>query len=185
MLKNSYYSQDHNGPYEFYELGDFQLESGKILQNARLAYAMHGKINDAKDNVILFTIMFSGTSKNMEHYIGPGKALDPDKFCIILPNQLGAGLSTSPHNVDGPQSMSNFPEISIADDVRAQYKFLTEHLDIQELQLVTVSGALIRSESCSGCTNQAKLDLADLAAGIYFVRVKGKDRMVIKKVVKY
>jgi homoserine O-acetyltransferase len=137
MIDNQYYTQDQHGPYEFYSLGDFQLESGEILNNAQLAYAVHGKLNEAKDNAILFAIMFSGTSKNMERYIGPGKALDPDKYCIILPNQLGGGLSTSPHNIDGPQAMSGFPDISVGDDVIAQHQLLTEHFGIQELQLVT------------------------------------------------
>lgn len=137
MLENQYYTQDQHGPYKFYSLGDFQLESGEVLNNAQLAYAMYGTLNEAKDNAILFTIMFSGTSKNMEHYIGSGKALDPEKYCIILPNQLGGGLSTSPHNIDGAQSMAGFPNISIADDVVAQHKLLSEHLGIAELQLVT------------------------------------------------
>jgi len=137
MLKNDYYTEDQHGPYEFYELGDFQLESGEVLRKATLAYAMHGELNEAKDNVILFAIMFSGTSKNMEHYIGVGKALDPEKYCILLPNQLGGGLSTSPHNIDGSQSMADFPKISIADDVIAQHNLLTEHLGVKELQLVT------------------------------------------------
>jgi len=137
MLNNEYYTQDQHGPYEFYALGDFQLESGETLKNTQLAYAVHGKLNKAKDNVILFTIMFSGTSKNMEHYIGTGKALDPDKYCIILPNQLGGGLSTSPHNIDGSHAMAGFPYVSIGDDVVAQHKLLTEHFGIQELQLVT------------------------------------------------
>lgn len=137
MLKNKYYTQDQHGSYQFHALGDFKLESGEILNNAQLAYAVHGKLNEAKDNVILFTIMFSGTSHNMEHYIGQGKALDPEKYCIILPNQLGGGLSTSPHNIDGLQAMSGFPEVSIRDDVMAQHQLLTEHFGIQELQLVT------------------------------------------------
>ena len=137
MLNNEYYTQDQHGPYEFYALGDFQLESGETLKNTQLAYAVHGKLNKAKDNAILFTIMFSGTSKNMEHYIGTGKALDPDKYCIILPNQLGGGLSTSPHNIDGSHAMAGFPYVSIGDDVVAQHKLLTEHFGIQELQLVT------------------------------------------------
>ena len=137
MLNNQYYTQDQHGPYEFYSLGDFPLKSGEILHDAQLAYAMHGKLNAAKDNAILFTIMFSGTSKNMEHYIGAGKALDPEKYCVILPNQLGGGLSSSPHNTDGPQGMAGFPHISIADDVVAQHKLLTEHLGIQKLELVT------------------------------------------------
>jgi len=137
MINNDYYTQDQHGPYEFYSLGDFQLESGEILKNTQIAFAMHGTLNEAKDNAILFTIMFSGTSKNMEHYIGVGKALDPEKYCIILPNQLGGGLSTSPHNIDGPQKMSGFPDISIGDDVVAQHRLLTEHFGIKELQLVT------------------------------------------------
>jgi len=137
MIKNDYYTQDQHGPYEFYSLGDFGLESGETLQNAQLAYAMHGKLNAAKDNAILFTVMFSGTSKNMEHYIGTDKALNPDKYCIIIVNQLGGGLSTSPNNISGAQSMSGFPSISIADDVIAQHQLLTEHLGITQLQLVT------------------------------------------------
>lgn len=137
MLLNEYYTQDQHGPYEIFELGDFQLESGEILQQAKLAYSVHGELSEAKDNAILFTIMFSGTSKNMEHYIGPGKALDSSKYCIILPNQIGAGLSTSPHNIDGPQSMANFPDITIGDDVVAQRRLITEQFGIEELQLVT------------------------------------------------
>ncbi|MEM7401053.1 MAG: alpha/beta fold hydrolase [Pseudomonadota bacterium] len=137
MLTNEYYTHDQHGPYEFYSLGDFKLESGETLQNAHLAYATHGELNPAKDNVILFTIMFSGTSKNMEHYIGPDKALDPNKYCIILPNQLGGGLSTSPNNIEACVSQADFPSISIADDVIAQHQLLTEHLGITKLQLVT------------------------------------------------
>ena len=137
MLENQYYTQDQQGPYEFYSLGDFQLESGEKLKNAQLTYAIYGKLNAAKNNAILFTIMFSGTSKNMAHYIGPDKALNPEKYCIILPNQLGGGLSTSPNNIDGDQSSSGFPEISIADDVIAQHQLLTEYFGITELQLVT------------------------------------------------
>ncbi len=137
MLNNEYYSVDNHGPYDYFELGDFTLESGEVLKNGRLAYAKYGELNADCSNAILFTIMFSGTSKNMAHYIGPGKALDPDKYCIILPNQLGNGLSTSPHNIDGEQSMENFPSLSIGDDVIAQHRLLTEKFDIKELQLVT------------------------------------------------
>ena len=137
MLTNEYYTQDQHGPYKYFELGDFKLESGEILEQAKLAYAVHGKLNEAKDNAILFTIMFSGTSKNMEHYIGPDKALDPNKYCIILPNQIGGGLSSSPHNIDGPQSMASFPDITIGDDVVAQHRMITELFGVKELQLVT------------------------------------------------
>ena len=137
MLNNEYYTQQNHGPYEFFELGDFDLQSGQVLKNASLAYAIHGELNEDRSNAILFTIMFSGTSKNMEHYIGPGKALDPNKYCIILANQLGNGLSTSPHNINGDQAMERFPHLSIGDDVVAQHRLITEKFNISELQLVT------------------------------------------------
>ena len=137
MLNNEYYMANNHGPYEYFDLGDFTLESGQTLDSAKLAYAIYGELNADRSNAILFTIMFSGTSKNMAHYIGPGKALDPEKYCIILPNQLGNGLSTSPHNIDGDQAMENFPAISIGDDVIAQHRLLTEKFNINELQLVT------------------------------------------------
>ena len=86
MNTSDYYSQTRHGPYDLYHLGDFELQSGATLRDAQLAYSVHGELNEARDNAILFTIMFSGTSKNMEHYIGPGLALDPAKYCIILPN---------------------------------------------------------------------------------------------------
>lgn len=137
MIKNDFYSQENHGPYQMFELGDFTLTSGQILRNAQLAYSVYGELNEDASNAILFTIMFSGTSKNMAHYIGPGKALDPTKYCIILPNQLGNGISTSPHNASDEQAMQNFPTLSIADDVIAQHQLITEKFSIQSLALVT------------------------------------------------
>lgn len=137
MLFNEYYTAENHGPYEIYDLGDFTLTSGQILRDAQLAYSIYGELNENRSNAILFTIMFSGTSKNMAHYIGEGKALDPQKYCIILPNQLANGLSTSPHNIDGEQAMENFPQLSIADDVIAQHQLLTQKFKLTQLQLVT------------------------------------------------
>ncbi|MGZ8200584.1 MAG: alpha/beta fold hydrolase [Methylosarcina sp.] len=137
MLENEFYTQERHGPFEYFELGDFLLESGEVLADAKIAYALHGKLNEAKNNAILMTIMFSGTSKNMEHYIGKDLALDPTKYCIILPNQLGNGLSTSSQNAHESQARSKFPRLSIGDDVEAQHRLLTERFGIKELQLVT------------------------------------------------
>lgn len=137
MLFNEYYTAENHGPYEMFALGDFKLTSGQTLNNAQLAYSVYGELNEERSNAILFTIMFSGTSKNMAHYIGAGKALDPEKYCIILPNQLGNGISSSPHNTDGEQAMEKFPQLSIADDVIAQHQLLTEKFNLTQLQLVT------------------------------------------------
>lgn len=137
MFTNEFYTQKHHGDYDIFELGDFSLESGGTLKSAKLAFAVHGNLNADKDNAILFTIMFSGSSKHMAHYIGPGLALDPEKYCIILPNQLGGGLSTSPHNAESSQAMAGFPRLTIGDDVNAQHRLLSEHFGIRSLRMVT------------------------------------------------
>jgi homoserine O-acetyltransferase len=138
MTAHAYYNQDIHGPYENYALGDFPLEDGAALPDCQLAYASFGTLSPARDNAILVTTWFSGTSKIMEQaYIGPGRALDPEKYFIVVANQLGSGLSTSPHNAKPPANGARFPKIRIADDVRAQHRLLTEKFGIEKLALVT------------------------------------------------
>lgn len=137
MILNDYYSQKNHGPYEIYDIGDFELEEGGKIPACKLAYVTFGTLNEAKDNAILILTWYSGTSKIMETYTGKGRALDPDKYFIIIINQIGSGLSTSPHNSDAPFDMANFPKVRISDDVRAQHKLLTEKFGITQLALVT------------------------------------------------
>src|SRR3984893_11101749 len=90
------------------------------------------------------TTWYSGTNKIMEQvYIGKGRALDPDKYFIIVVNQIGNGLSTSPHNTPAPGGMGNFPHVRIGDDVRAQHKLVTEKFGLKTLALV-VAGEMAR-----------------------------------------
>ena len=131
-MENEYYSQENHGPYSLFELGDFQLECGRTLANCQLAYSCFGELNSEKTNAIVFTVMFSGTNKAMEKYIGKGLALDPEKYFIVVPNQLGSGLSTSPHNAPPPDAGPDFPQISIGDDVRAQHRLLTEKFGVKK-----------------------------------------------------
>ena len=142
MIENPYYSQEGHGPYELYDIGDLELEEGGTLPNCKLAVATHGKLNAAKDNAILVPTWFSGTSKIIEQaYIGKGRALDPDKYFIVVVNQIGNGLSTSPHNTPAPDGMANFPKVRIGDDVRAQHRLLTERFGLTRLALV-VGGSM-------------------------------------------
>ena len=137
VAEHAFYNQALHGPYEIYHLGDWTLESGEVLPDCHLAYAAFGTLSSARDNAILVTTWFSGTSKIMEQaYIGPGRALDPEKYFIVVVNQLGNGLSTSPHNAAPPAHAERFPHVRISDDVRAQHQLLTQHLGIDVLQLV-------------------------------------------------
>ena len=56
-------------------------------------------------------------------------------------NQIGNGLSTSPHNAPDPISMSAFPNVRIGDDVRAQRQLLQDRFGIDQLALV-VGGSM-------------------------------------------
>jgi homoserine O-acetyltransferase len=138
MTASSYYGQEGHGPYELMDIGTLELEEGGSISNCQLAVAIHGTLNAEKDNAILVTTWYSGTSKIMEDvYIGSGRALDPEKYFIVVVNQIGGGLSTSPHNSDG----ASFPKVRIGDDVRAQHKLLTETFGITSLALV-VGGSM-------------------------------------------
>ena len=142
MIENSHYWAATQGKFELFDLGDLVLEAGETLRGARLAYRTLGTLNADKSNAILVTTWFSGTAKVMEDvYVGSDHALDPGKYYIIIADQLGDGVSTSPQNNPGPQRMGKFPKLSIGDDVAAQHRLVTEHFGIDRLALV-VGGSM-------------------------------------------
>jgi len=69
-------------------------------------------------------------------YVGKEHALNPDRYFIIIVNQIGNGLSSSPHNTPFPGGMANFPHVRIGDDVRAQHRLVTEKFGLKSLALV-------------------------------------------------
>ena len=117
-------------------LGDLELQSGTKLHNAKLAYKTHGRLNADKTNAILYPTQFAAQHGDIEWLIGPGKALDPERHFIIVPDQFGNGLSSSPSNTPPPQDRMRFPIIAIQDDVRAQYRLVTEGFGIPRVALV-------------------------------------------------
>jgi homoserine O-acetyltransferase/O-succinyltransferase len=132
MAGDDYYSQELHGPYQLFDIGDFELEDGDKIRNCKLAYATFGRLSPQRDNAIL--ILTSGTSKMMEQiYIGSGRAIDPDKYFIIIANQIGNDLSSSPYNTPAPFHGIKFPRVRISDDVTAQRKLITEEFGLERL----------------------------------------------------
>jgi len=124
------------------------LEHGDRLSGVNVAYETYGKINNEKSNAILVCHALSGDAhaggwhKEDEKpgwwdiIIGPGKALDTDKFFVICSNVLGGCKGTT-----GPSSINSktgkpygldFPFITVKDMVNVQ-KMLLDHLDIDKL----------------------------------------------------
>ena len=132
---------------------DLKLSSGKTLSNVELAYETYGELNSAKSNAILVCHALTGDAhaagkytgnKNekpgwWEMVIGPGKALDTDKYFVICSNVLGGCKgSTGPASINpktGKKYALDFPIITIEDMVHAQKK-LIEHLGIDKLYAV-------------------------------------------------
>ncbi len=137
VVDSPYYSSEVHGPYQLADIGDLVLEEGATLRGCQLAYQTLGELNAAKDNAVLVTSWYSGNHSVMrDTYVGPGRALDPADWYIVLVNQIGSGLGTSPHNTAGPYGRARFPRVRIGDDVVAQERLLREHLGVEQLALV-------------------------------------------------
>ncbi len=122
-------------PCEHFELGDFELESGETLRGARLAFATRGELSPSRDNVVLFPTYFTGRHADNLKLVGPGRALDPERYFVVVPNLFGNGVSSSPSN-HAEQPGAEFPKISMLDNVLAQQRLLTEIFEVEKVALV-------------------------------------------------
>ena len=124
------------GEYDIFELGDVVLQCGLTLRNARLAYKTYGRLNAQRDNTIVFPTFFSANHVANEPMIGPGMALDPERYFIIVPNLLGNGLSSSPSNTPQPYNAARFPTVTYHDNVTFQHRLVSETFGIERIALV-------------------------------------------------
>jgi len=124
--------------HQRFEEGDLKLESGEVIKEFAISFVTHGKLNEKKSNAILMTSSIAGNHHRIDFLIGPGKALDPDKYFIIATDAIGNGLSTSPGN-SKTQHGTKFPHFTIRDMVESQYRLVKEHFGITHL--LAVSGA--------------------------------------------
>ena len=110
-------------------LGGLQLESGDTIRDFHQSYVTHGALDAARSNAILVCASLTGTHRRLDFLIGPGLALDPQRWFVIATDAIGNGLSTSPSN-SAAQPRMRFPRFTIRDMVAAQHRLLTEHLGI-------------------------------------------------------
>jgi len=118
------------------ELGNFKLQSGQEIINCKLGYRVFGALNKEKTNAILFPTWFQGTTKQIITWV-PGlfKTIDTNKFCLILVDAFGDGISSSPSN-SKDQHGNLFPKFTIKDMVASEHLLLTSILGIQKLDAV-------------------------------------------------
>jgi homoserine O-acetyltransferase len=120
-----------------YTLRDFTFESGETLKELRLGYVKYGTLNAARNNLCL---VMPGTS-NLRHgtadHVGPGRAYDTDRYCVVCTDSIGGGTSSQP--ADGLYDA--FPRYTIRDMARAQHQLATEGLGLGTQQVALLAGA--------------------------------------------
>ena len=127
----------------------FRLRSGRTLA-ATVAYVTLGALNRKRSNAILIGHGFSTSHRfilddefaaetSWKHLVGPGRAIDTDRYFVICSNALGSCYgSTGPASVDpasGERWGSRFPSITLADMVSLQ-RSLLDALGIARLHAV-------------------------------------------------
>ena len=123
-------------------LGNFDFDSGERLEELRIHYRTLGTpVHDARGVVRNAVLVMHGTTGSgagflSEQFAGvlfkPGGVLDAETYYIVLPDGIGHGDSSKPS--DGMRA--RFPKYTYGDMVRAQYRLLTDALDIDHLRLV-------------------------------------------------
>ena len=121
--------------HQIFAAGDIVLQSGNTLRGAKLAYATYGTLNPSRTNAVVYPTPFSRRHTDIEFMIGEGRALDPRKYFIIIPNLFGNGLSSSPSNTPPPFDRARFPNVTVFDNVTVQHRLLTEQLGVREVAL--------------------------------------------------
>jgi homoserine O-acetyltransferase/O-succinyltransferase len=122
--------------YEVFELGNLVLQCGITVPQAKLAYKTYGKLAASRDNTVVMPTFYGSRHVETEAMIGVGRALDPTRWFIIVPNMFGNGLSSSPSNTPSPLDRAAFPNVTLYDNVVCQHRLVTEHLGIDRVKLV-------------------------------------------------
>lgn len=141
-----------------FAMPSYTTVGGKAIRDVRIGFETYGKLNARGDNAILIAHYFSGTSHAAGRYaltdeepgywdaiIGPGKAIDTDRYFVVSADTLANVNAGDPNMVTtGPASINpdtgkryglDFPVVTIRDFVNVQ-KALVDALGIRRLHAV-------------------------------------------------
>jgi len=124
-----------------YSIKDFHFSSGETLPELKIHYRTLGKPVSAGGRIRNAVLLLHGTESTGDRFLteafrtelfGPGKALDANKYFLILPDSIGMGGSSKPS--DGLRA--RFPHYGYNDMVEAQKQLVTQGLGIDHLAVV-------------------------------------------------
>ena len=130
---------DPVGHRQFIDVGPLHFEAGGSLGGVRIAYETWGTPSPSGDNAVLVLHALTGDShvigaSGPGHktagwwggIVGPGLAIDTDRWFVVAPNMLGGCQgSTGPASLapDASEWGTRFPYMTIRDQVAAQIAF--------------------------------------------------------------
>ena len=136
---------DPAGSRQFLDTGAFTTESGFEFPSVRIAYETWGTLNAERSNAVYVAHALTGdshvcgpaapghkTAGWWDGLVGPGKAIDTDRWFVVCANVLGGCQGTTgPASLapDGKPWGSRFPVVTVADMVRVEHR-LTDALGI-------------------------------------------------------
>jgi homoserine O-acetyltransferase/O-succinyltransferase len=121
--------------HKIFNAGDVKLQSGITYRNTQLAYQTYGTLNADRSNAIIYMTSYGAHHSDILWMVGPGKALDTDKYFIVIPNLFGNGLSSSPSLAVEPFNGSHWPHFTIHDNVAIQRRLVSDVLGIKQLAM--------------------------------------------------
>lgn len=137
-----------DGIVQYQSIGDVELESGASIPAVVLAYESWGKLNADASNAVLIQHALTGSTHVArgdsdedgwwDGLVGPGKAIDTNRFFVVAANILGGCYgSTGPSSLapDGVPWGSRFPYLTLRDSVRSE-AVLSDALGIQQWHAV-------------------------------------------------
>jgi len=126
-------------------LGVLRLESGADLE-VEAAYEIYGRLSPAGDNAVLVCHALTGSARAAgeqgwwDPLIGPGAAIDTNRYAVICSNILASCYGTTgPRSVDPATGRSyggRFPGVTVGDMVAVQHA-LVQKLGVRSLACVT------------------------------------------------
>ena len=133
-----------------------KLACGVVLPSHTLVYETYGALNKNKTNAILICHalsgnhhaagLYDGDSKPgwWDHYIGPGKPIDSNRFFIVCVNNIGSCFGSTGPTSENPETGkafgADFPPLRARDWVESQ-RLLMEYLEI-DCWAAVVGGSL-------------------------------------------
>jgi homoserine O-acetyltransferase/O-succinyltransferase len=100
-------------------LDRFELESGEVLRHVEQAYFLDGTLNESRDNLVVVFHALTGSANAVGDWwrdvVGPGRALDTNRYAVLCTNLLGSCYGTT-----GPSDPARrpFPDVTTRDMAR-------------------------------------------------------------------